>query len=76
MRLWADAVLAGPDGWVSLLKAAKLQESDDRTCDGYVLKAWATDAVSGALVESEAWTDLCHDQVNRIYECLVPMDCD
>ncbi len=72
--LFADAVLAGPDGWAGLLDAAKSQESDDRTCSGYILKAWVTDAVSGTAGESETWTDLCQDQVNRIYECLIPID--
>ena len=72
--LWVDAVLAGPDGWPRLLEATELQENDDRTCNGYILKAWATDAVSGAAGEGETWTDLCQDQVNRIYECLIPID--
>ena len=68
--LYADAVLAGPGGWAGLLEAAKLQEGDDRGCVGYILKAWASDAVSDALVGSEVWTDLCGDQVERVFECL------
>ena len=68
--LFADAVLAGPDGWAGLLDAAKLQESDDRTCNGYILKAWATDPITGAGINFTEWIDLCQDQVGRIYESL------
>ena len=66
--LTAGAELVGPGDWAELLEAAKLRETDDKQCDGFVLKAWATDPVSGALVHQGVWTDLCQDQVQRMYE--------
>ena len=63
------AVLSGPDGWSRLLKAAELQENDDRGCDGYLLKAWAIDPTTGTEIDCRWWTDLCSDQVERIWRC-------
>ena len=68
--LSAHAVLAGPGGWAGLLQAARLRDSDDQTCYGYVLKAWATDLETGALIGYKSWSDLCSEQVHRIYEAL------
>ena len=65
--LSANAKLVDPDAWAELLEAAKLREDDDLTCYGYIFKAWATDPVSGALIHHEVWTDLCQDQVGRMY---------
>lgn len=64
------AVLAGPGGWAGLQEAAKLQEGDDPGCDGYLVKAWATDPTTSALIHFEEWTDLCQDQVSRIWESM------
>ncbi len=64
------AVLAGPGGWAGLQEAAKLQEGDDPGCDGYLVKAWATDPTTSALIHFEEWPDLCQDQVSRIWESM------
>ena len=66
--LWARAVLAGPDGWARVLEAAKPQECDDRVCVGFIVKAPATDPITSAVVNFEEWTELCDDQVLRIWE--------
>ena len=64
-----NAKLVGPDGWAGLLEAANLREGDDQDCDGYVLKAWAIDPTTGMKINFKSWTDLCSDQVERIYGC-------
>ncbi len=64
------AVLAGPGGWAGLQEAVKLQEGDDPGCDGYLVKAWATDPTTSALIHFEEWPDLCQDQVSRIWESM------
>ena len=63
------AVLAGPGGWTGLLKAAELQENDDQESDGYLLKAWVVDPTTGMEINFKWWSDLCSDQVERIWRC-------
>ena len=71
--LFADAVLAEPEGWAGLQEAAKSREEDDREFYGYVLKAWSINPLTGAAIDSEQWLDLCSDQVERVYSCLALM---
>ena len=68
--LFAYAVLAGSEGWAGLLEAAKLQETDDRTCNGFIVKAWSHDPITGFSIGCEEWVDLCQEQVARMFEYL------
>ncbi|MCH7823388.1 MAG: hypothetical protein IH849_01180 [Acidobacteria bacterium] len=68
--LFSYAVLAGSEGWAGLLKAAEAQEGDDRTINGYIVKAWSHDPVTGFSIGCEEWLDLCQEQVARMFEHL------
>ena len=68
--LSADAGIVSPGSWDGLLNAAKLQAGDDPDCDGYVLKAWASDLNDDTMFSYQEWTDLCQDQVDRVYNHL------
>ena len=64
----ALAVLAADGAWEGLLEAAEARQEDDRGDVGYCAKAWVCDADTGDLLDSAAWSDLCHDQLERIYD--------
>ena len=63
--LFATAVPAGPWCWEGLLEAAAPRESDDRTDNGYVIKAWFIPIAKGHFRET-AWIDPSYDQWERI----------
>ena len=65
-----EVVPVGSEGWAGLLEAAKLQEADDETCDGYFVTAMVIDSITNATTGERCWDDLCQDQMDRIYSYL------
>ena len=63
--LFATAVPAGPLCWEGLLEVGSPRETDERTDNGYVIKARFIPIAKGHFREKE-WIDPCYDQWDRI----------